>query len=250
VNVDLLILGVVSAFALWGAFSGVAKQITSLVSIAVGYLLARPLAGWLGPPLAKALRLPQVLGIVLATLVGFIVLVIAVRRLGTPFLRRLLAGSNPEDRGLDRFLGLLFGGLKAAFLSYLMLCCLTFVEDNVVVAGKRLGLTPRGSRLFALARQYNLITLTHFTGLDDLVAIANAAADPRKLGRLERSDAYQALRKDPRFRAALSEPSLRRAFEHGDASTLLRNNAVLDLLRDAHLTESIERAANASRTAP
>lgn len=240
-------VGLISLVALWGAFSGVVKQVVQLASIVIGYLLARPIATFLGPHMAKAFHVPQVVGIVAATFFAFILVVISVRILGTPLLRKLLAGKTPEDHQLDRFLGLLFGALKASAFVYVVLSCLTFVEDNVSVAGKRLGLTPKDSAFFELARKHNLITLTHFSALDDLVQIVNASGDPQKLARLERSPAYQALRKDPRFRAAVSEQNLRKAFEHGDASALLRSNAILELVQDRSMSDELQNAAAASR---
>jgi membrane protein required for colicin V production len=247
VNVDLLILGLISFFAFWGALSGVAKQVVHLASFVLAYLIARPLAELVGPHLAKALHAPSVLGIVAATLLSFIGVLVVVRMVGTPLLRRVLAGKNPEDHRVDRSLGMLFGALKTALLIYLVLCCLTFVEDNVTVAGRRLGITPKDSRCFTFAREHNLITLSHFPALDDLVLVANASSDPRKLERLEHTPAFQALRKDPRFRSVLGEQSLRKAFESGDAATLLRNNPVLELVQDPALADKLKSAAGASR---
>jgi membrane protein required for colicin V production len=238
VSADLVILAVIGAFALWGAASGMARQLAHLASFVAAYLLTHPLAELLAPKAAKAFQLPRVVAMAATTLVCFILIVAAVRLVTMPLLRRLLSGKNPEDRSNDRILGFLFGGLKAAFVAYVALSCLTFVEENVAIAGRRLSFSPKDSRLFAWARQYNVITLTHFAPVEELVAVARATKDPEALRKLEQ---------DPRLRNALSEQSVRRALQQGDVQALLRNNQIADLVQDPAFVAKLHAAVSGAQ---
>ena len=237
-SADLVILAVIGAFAVFGAASGMARQLAHLGSFVAGYLLTHPVAELLAPGVAKAFQLPRVVAMAATTLVCFILIVAAVRLVMTPVLRRFLAGKNPEDRSNDRILGFLFGGLKAAFVVYIALSCLTFVEENVAIGGRRLTVAPKGSRLFAWAREYNVITFTHFAPVEELVAVARATQDP---------DALRKLEQDPRLRNALSDQSVRRALQQGDVQALLRNNLIADLVQDPAFVAKLHTAAGGAR---
>ncbi|HEX4621537.1 MAG TPA: CvpA family protein [Myxococcaceae bacterium] len=235
---DLVILGIIVALALWGALSGMAKQLAYLASFVAGYLLTHPLAELLAPRVAKWLQLPRVVAMAATTLVCFILIVAAVRVVTTPVLRRFIAGKNPEDRSNDRILGFLFGALKAGFVAWVALSCLTFVEENVAIAGHRLNLSPKDSRLFAWARQYNVITATHFAAVDELVEVARATKDPAALRKLEQ---------DPRLRTALGDQSVRRALEKGDVQALLRNNQIAELVQDPAFIAKLHAATSGAQ---
>ncbi len=246
-TIDLVVLGLVLFFGIIGAVTGAAKQIANLVGMGVGYFVSRRLGPLLGPKLAAAMGgLPLLVGVIGATTLLFLVVWLAVRYALGYLLQRLLGGRNSEHRGVDRFLGFILGGAKVALLAYVVMSGLTFFEQHVVVAGRRLGVSPKDSVAFGLARRYNLFELTQFAPVKDLVRVAQATSDPERAEALQKDPAFQALRKDPRVQRALKDGELRRAMERGDYQALLRNNLVLQLIQDPQVAARLGAAARAS----
>ncbi|MHB8873697.1 MAG: CvpA family protein [Myxococcaceae bacterium] len=245
-NLDLVLGVVVLVFALLGAFAGAAKQVANLVALVAAYACARPLGTALGPRAAQAAGTPLIVATVGATLLVFLVVMVVGRYAITRLLRRVLAGKNPSSRGVDRTLGFLLGGLKVAAIAYVIICALTFVEQNVKVAGKRLGLSPKGSIAFELARKYNLFEMTQFSSVQDLVKVAKGAQTPDGAARLKSDPAFLALKKDPRFLKALDEQAMRKAIETGDYRSLLRSNVILQLIQDPTASARLSAAADAA----
>jgi membrane protein required for colicin V production len=246
VNLDLVLLGLVLFFAVVGAFAGAAKQIAQLVALAAAYVCSRPLGTFLGPKAAEALHSPLIVGTVAATLGVFILVLVIVRYALTQLIRRLLAGRDPHDRSVDRGLGFFLGGLKVALIIYVIVCALTFIEENVTIAGKKVGLSPKDSVIFSLARRYNVFEMTQFSAVQDLVRVAKASNDPKSAEKLKSDPAYLALKKDPRFGKALDEQAMQRAIETGDYKALLRSNIILQLIQDPMAAARLEAAADAA----
>lgn len=241
-GVDLLILAVVLLFGLLGAATGVAAQLAQIAGMVVAFFCARPLARWLGPRLSASLDLPLAFGEILTTVVVFIVLLVAVRIITTSALRRLMAGKDPHDRSLDRTLGMVFAATKVIALSYLVVSGLAFVEQHVVIAGRKVGLSPKDSYAFKFARTYNLFEMTQFAPVHDLAEIARSVREGDH-SKLEQNPAFRSLRADPRFQQVMADPELQRAFQAGDFQTLLRNNAVMKLIQDRALAARLAAAA-------
>jgi membrane protein required for colicin V production len=243
-TIDLFLLSLALLFALLGAVSGASRQVANLAALVVAYAAAYPGGKLLGPLLAAELKaMPNGLGILAATIVVFVVVVVACRVLFTALLKRLLAGKDPSSRSVDRTLGFFMGGLKVLGVAYVMLCALTFVEDNVTVAGKQLGVTPKDSLSFALARRYNVFELTHFSALRDFAEVARAASDPKQQRGLKDNEAFLALKKDPRFQKALQDRPLKSALEQGDHRLLVRHDAALAVVQDGTLAAHLRKAA-------
>jgi membrane protein required for colicin V production len=246
-TIDLIILGLVLLFAVVGALTGGAKQIANMVALAVAWFASRKLGPFVGPRLADALGgVPLLFGVVLGSLLIFIGVLVAVRYALTALLERLFGARNPENRGVDGAIGFVLGGLKVAVISYVVLSALVFAEQNVVVAGKRLGVSPKDSLSFGLARRYNLFEMTQFAAVKDLVAVTQVATNPEKARRMTNDPAFKSLKQDPRFQRALSDKRLREAMERGDTQAVLRSNLVLQLLQDPEFVSRLGAAARAS----
>lgn len=231
-TLDLLIVVLVLVFAALGAAQGAARQVAHWVALFLAVFCARVLGPLLGPRFADSTHTPQFVGTVAATFTVFILLMVAIRYALTTVLRRILAGRDPKNRTADRVLGFSLGALKVLALSFIALCALAFVEDNLVFAGRRVGVSPSDSKLFALAKSHNLFAAMLFSPVHDLVRVAAALSDPKKVEALKSDPAYQALLKDKRFDAAVHAEGLRRAAESGDVQQLLRNPSVLQLISD------------------
>jgi membrane protein required for colicin V production len=235
VNVDLLVVGLVAFFAIVGAFSGAAKQIARFVAAIASGALARLCGPMAGPLIAKELQTSQTVGVVIASLVIFFVAFLIIRYLVEQLVLRILAGKKMEDRGLDRALGFFMGALKMGAICWFVLCAIAFLEDNVVVAGKRLAIAPKQSVLFSIARNHNLFAMAAIPGMDELVAAAKS----------KDSAQYTALRKDPRFRRAVDDDVVQKALESGDYRALMQNTDIVKMLSDPKMREQLEAAAAA-----
>ncbi|HME92282.1 MAG TPA: CvpA family protein [Myxococcaceae bacterium] len=244
---DLFILSLVAVFAVVGGFTGASRQIAQVVALGVGYLCARPLGAAFGPRLASALHLPMILGVIAAMLVLFILVMACVRLLLTRLLRRILAGDDERSRGLDRALGFGLGGFKVLLIAYFILSALSFVEDNVSLAGRRLGLSPKDSISFSLARKYNLFEMVQYRPVKDLVGIAEALHDPARAERLRKDPAFRALNQDPRFQRSLADRAMQEAIETGDYRALLQRDDVVRLIQTPAIAARLRAAAEASR---
>ncbi len=242
-TIDFALLSIIAIFALIGAATGAARQVANLTAAVIAWFTARPLGVWAGPKLAPSLHTGEGIGIVAATVIAFIVVAVLARWVLTRLLQRILAGRNPESRSLDRTLGFVFAGAKVALVAWVMLCALTFVEENVSVAGRRLGISPKDSKAFALARSWNLFEFTQFAPVRDLQRIVKASRNPKQLEALKEDPAFKSLAKDPRFRRAIEDKRLRTAFAEGDYPTLVNSSAVMQLVRDPKMAETLERVA-------
>jgi membrane protein required for colicin V production len=243
---DLALLALVLAFALWGAFQGAARQIAQSIAAVGAWFAARPAGDFLGPIAAEKLDVSLLIGNVLSTFVSFLVVFVVVRLILTLILRRVLSGKEPGNRGLDRTLGFFIGGAKVAALAWVMICALSFVEDNVTLQGKKFGFVPKDSLAFTLARKYNLFEMSQFSGVSDAVRVAGLRTDPKTGAKLKANTDFQALLKDPRFAAMLDSAAMKKALGSGDTRALLQNDQVLELLQDPLAMKRMSRIAELS----
>jgi membrane protein required for colicin V production len=248
VGIDLFILAMIAGFGFLGGFTGAARQIGQLVGLVVAWAAAGPLGKALGPQMALWLGgAPLAAGTVAATLFLFVAIWIALRYVVAEIARRAMSNQDdPEDRSVDRNLGMLISAVKVALATYVVLCALVFAEKNVTAFGRRLGVSPRDSIAFQVARQHNLFEMTEFARVKDVLRVASAATDPAKAKKLRTDPAFAALEKDPRWKKAISDPEVKRALEQGDVQALLRSDAVARLLDDDQVSRQIEAASGST----
>ena len=251
-TLDLIVLAGVVLGALFGARAGTAHHSGGDERAPSGQLAGGPGAAILGPTFASAFHTSASLGAVAAGFATFIVVAVAVRLLATMVLRGVLGGQDPSDRGTDRALGFLLGAGKVAAVAWVALSALAFVEDNVQVAGKGLGLSPRDSLAFGAARKWNLFAAPAFSQAADLVKAQEVFRSPQLFAKVAGDPAVAALQKNHHFRAVVSDPAVKQALERGDTVGLLKIDSVHQLLRDpealgqlAALRTAVERGGSA-----
>lgn len=243
-TLDLIALGLVALFALWGAFSGFAKQVAQAIAGVAAVAAAAPLGRFFAEPVARGLQASLTVGTVAATILCFIVVYLVVRTVLTAGLKRLLAGKDPENRGADRVLGFGLSGLKTAAAIWIGLSAATFIENNLVLAGKKYTFTPKDSKLVALSRRFNLIEQLQFSGGKDLALAAKLASDPKASQTFKDDPDYAALMKDPRFRSVLQGDAWKKALESGDVRGLMQSNQFVELIQDPTMSRHLERLAD------
>jgi membrane protein required for colicin V production len=154
---DLLLAAAVAAFALSGLSDGLVRQVTHWTGLAIGYLVAWPLATKLTPSLAPRLRIAPIgVGVSLAA-----VLYLAFYAAGAIAVQSLIRRTfgEHEKRSWDRWGGAAFGATKGAVILYMALSALLFYEKPLTAALGRLPAPVRASRVVALVRRHDVFTL-------------------------------------------------------------------------------------------
>lgn len=238
---DLVALGLVGIFAVWGFFTGFSRQVAAAVAALAAFAAAAPGGRFFAQPVAGWLKSSLTVGTVCATVLVFFVVWLVVRLVLTAFLRGLLAGKDGQRRGLDRGLGFALGGGKAAAVIFVGVCAAVFLENNLVVAGRRFAIAPKDSVLVRWARQANVLEYLQFSGVHDLAKVAKLSHDPQAAAKLKGDPDYAALMADPRFRGLVDQGALKKALETGDLRGLLKNNSVVELINDPKMARHLER---------
>ena len=244
-TVDLMVLALVALGAVFGARSGAARQLATWGALVLAALAARPGGALLGPAFGRFFHTSDSLGAVAASFATFIVVAVAIRLVGTRLLQGVLGGRDPTERGTDRALGALLGGGKVAAVAWVALSALAFVEANVQVAGKGLGISPKDSTAFAIARKWNLFSAPFFSRAADLAAAQKVFRSPQLFQQISGNPAVSELEKNPRFRAVVSDPEVKEALDRGDTVALLRNASVHKLLQDPEALVQLARLRQA-----
>lgn len=242
-TLDLIAFSALAFFAMWGALSGFAKQVGQAIAGVGAVIIAGPAGRFFAEPMSHVLKSSLTVGVVVATIVAFIAIYLLARLVVTQVLRRLISGKDPKNRSADRTLGFLLGLGKAAVGLWIGLSAATFVENNLVLAGRKYTFTPKDSKLVALARQYNFIESMQFSGAKDLVLAAKLATDPKAAEKLKDDPDYTALMKDSRFRQVLQGDAWKKALESGDVRGLMQNNQLVELIHDPKMGHRLERLA-------
>ena len=207
-TLDLIVLAGVVLGALFGARAGASRQLAGWGSLIAAGVMCRPGAAILGPTFASAFHTSASLGAVAAGFATFIVVAVVARILGTWLLQGMLAGRDPAERGTDRALGALLGGGKVAAVAWVALSALAFVEANVQTAGKGLGISPKDSTAFSIARKWNLFSAPYFSKVADLAAAKKVFGSPELFHQLASNPSVSELEKNPNFRAVVSDPAV------------------------------------------
>jgi uncharacterized membrane protein required for colicin V production len=238
---DLVALVVVAAFTLWGLFTGFSRQVAAAVAAVAALAAAGPGGRFFAEPVAQQLKASLTVGTVVATVIVFFLVWLVVRLLLTAFLRGLLAGKDGQRRGLDRTLGGALGGFKAAAMIWIGVCAALFLENNLVLAGRRFSFTPKDSLLVRWSSRVNVVEYLQFSGVHELIKAARLSRDPRAVAKLKGNPDYAALMADPRFRHVVNEDALKHALETGDVRALLKLNGVVELINDPQAMRRLER---------
>ena len=256
-TVDLVVLALVGVGAVFGARAGASRQLAGWGALVLGALAARPGGALFGSAFGRFFHTSDSLGSVAASFATFIVVAVVVRLVGTRLLQGALGGSDPADRGTDRTLGALLGGGKVLAVAWVALSALAFVEANVQLAGKGLGLSPNDSTAFAIARKWNLFSAPFFSRAADLAAAQKVFRSPELFQRVAQNPAVTALQKNAHFRAVYADPEVKEALDRGDTVSLLKSASVHKLLQDpealvqlAKLREAVEQAQPGSASNP
>jgi len=230
--VDLGVLLLVVLGGVFGARAGASRQLATWAALLVAALAAHPGGILLGAAFARFFNTSPSLGAVAAAFATFIVAAVVLRIVAIQIFERVFWGHDPAERGTDRALGALLGAGKVAAVAWVALSALAFVEENVQLAGKGLGVSPKDSTAAAIARKWNLFSAPFFSRAADLAAAQKVFRSPELFHRVSGNPAVSELQKSASFRAVVTDPEVKEALDRGDMVTLLRSRSINKLLQD------------------
>jgi membrane protein required for colicin V production len=206
-TLDLVVLGVLLLFAVAGAFSGALRQLVQLLGVVAGWAAARLVAPRLvGPVLGSRPAAWERAALAVACFVAAVVLV---SLLGRAVARRL-QGPGGSPGPVDRGLGALLGGAKAALGCWVLLSALALARPPISLGGWKVDV--RRSDFGSLAARHNLLEVAAPRQARLLSRLFEAVRDPGVRERLRKGDAeLERALEDPRVKALLE-----RAAREGD----------------------------------
>jgi hypothetical protein len=226
-TLDLIVTGVVLLFGLLGFLSGFWMQIMRLAVMVGAYLLAPLLGQPLGPPLAKALGIPPLVGVAAATFLAFLALYLVLSTVGWAILRRRRKAKDEATakrrQRWDSLAGAGLGMLKAGLLCYLILCGLVLVEAPIRDSLRSAEVGYERSAAVAFVRQHNLLSRLHLPVVGDLAALSRLSHDPAFREKVAKDPKVQRLLQHPKLQGLLGDEAILRASEAGDPAALLAN---------------------------
>jgi membrane protein required for colicin V production len=246
-TLDLVVCGLILFFALLGALAGGFLQMANVGGLLLGGAVARPAGLRLGPLAAAHWKAPTILGVIGVAVLAFFITYGVSLAVFRAILRR--AGKNPTLSGVDKLLGFLFGGAKAAMILFVLLSAFIFFEKPFTQLSPY-RFDTRGSQVAAFVRAHDLFTHFTFPGMRGLTAMARAGHDPDAAAALARDPELQTLTRDPRVISLLHDADLQHALQSGDSMALLRNNRVMTLLSDPAIQEHLSRIGENVPTPP
>ncbi len=240
-TLDLIVVGVALLFGALGFLSGFWMQIMRLGVMLGAYFLAPVVGRPLGPALAKALGLPPLVGVALATFGAFLLLYLVLGTVGWAVLRRRRRArdeaSAKRRQRWDSLAGAGLGLLKASLLLYLLLCGLTLLEGPLRDTLRRADIGYDRSACVAFAREHNLLAGLHLPVVGDLATLSRLSHDPAFREKAARDPKVQRLLRHPRLQGMLADEEVLRASEGKDPAALLMNPRLNQAFQDPEIQQ-------------
>lgn len=231
---DVLAFCVIVALALYGAWRGGFRTGMALLALATGYTAAVLGASTLGPPLAAAFGLPELLGIPLAGSALFVAGYAAIALLAFVLARAGVGADEPSTR--ERFLGAVFGGARGALI-VLLLAYLALWLDALRASGRELPLPPvadsAAARVTGAVVEAGMQAALSDAGAAGRVAARMAARPARALEEWQAvvdAPSVQELREDAVFWSYVENGNVDAALNRGGALRMLRDDALRERL--------------------
>jgi membrane protein required for colicin V production len=234
---DGLALLVLGLFTLMGALRGGLAAGMNLVSLGAAYAAAVFSAARLGPVLAGAIGVTELLGLAIAGMLAFIAVYLLMGIL-TAILRRI---ERMRRRGLlrstrDRFLGAVFGAARGALI-VLLLSWLAIWVDALRVTGTVEGLPALGDSAAAAVTESVVeagveAAMSESGAAGQLVARVAARPGPAIEG-------LQEVLENPRIEALREDRLFWSYVEHGSVDSALNQRSFLGISHDEALRHQL-----------
>jgi membrane protein required for colicin V production len=234
--VDLIALGILSAFVLVGLLRGGLASGAGLVNLAGAYGAAVLSAQHLGPKVSQQLELPALAGLAVAGMVAFFVasVLLGVVTAGLKRWAKQRRGDAARS-ALDRGLGGMFGALRGVLVVMLLAWLALWIDaarDNGAFSGME-GAPQTEDSLVARATEAVVET-----GLES--ALSDSGRGGKVMARLvarpsRALQGVQSLLDDPRIRALQSDRYFWTLVENGALDRAMNRRSFQDVLHDDQL---------------
>lgn len=155
---DLVCLGVVALFAVFGLFRGLLRQMFGIAGFVAGMVLARSFASSFGEAFAKDLALPVAIATAAMAIALFLATEILAKLCGGYLHRRMQGGFTTA---VNRGGGFLLGGAKGLLVAWAFASLVALLRPHLRHLEEDTKLRKSDlphSHAIALAREVNLIT--------------------------------------------------------------------------------------------
>ncbi|MCA9523192.1 MAG: CvpA family protein [Myxococcales bacterium] len=237
--IDGIAAGLILLAAIWGFFSGLAKQLVRIAAIVAAYLLAVPsghyAASYLGQHVSTSYALLRVGATLLLGLTYYIVLSVV----GTQIFKRIDEKSETFSK-IDRRLGALAGGLKGGLLAYLALTILVFALPSLRRSQPLLAKEAEASMLTRLASESNIAGRLKLPRFRAIYKIALLASNRTAMQKAAENPAFRRILENPKAKFLL-EPKIIQAVLEKNYLLLIKDGRIFDLIDDPQFQRDLDR---------
>ncbi len=245
-SLDVVIILILSAWAVFGFATGAMKQIAHIASLVLAFLLARPggrlIAAFLIERRGQSPSIAMVLGTLLAGVVVY-----SLVKIFFWIVNSYLGGEERKTSVGSRLLGAVLSSAKAAVVVWLMVCllmetALLNVPQSATVTGwlnnisERLG---RSEIATWMAETYNPVSRLRIRStLDKLKRISE---DPQAVGKLARNEDVKVFLHKLRMQmlGRLKDKKTRASVERCDPAAIIKAARLRDFLDNRELIEAL-----------
>ena len=236
-NIDLILIGLIAVFGIFGFFSGTIKQVAHWIGAACGYIASKPLAAGATPLLTPHMKYPPMwiqmgLGIVCFYVI-YSLAALAVRKV----LEKAVGDS--QNGAWDKAGGFLLGTGKGAALAFLLMSTVLFFEKPLT---ETMGKPPEDvqkSRIVAFVREHNFFDAVPIPAMAQAQQMIEASRDPQSIQSLTQNPQLKGLFNDPNLKAILGSGALPHALKSGDFSALRNDPKISALLNDPAVMKQV-----------
>lgn len=235
--VDILLVACLAGFAVSGYRSGTLRQLAQWSGIAIGRLVAKPLALVMTLALAPRLGFPPVGARVALSVFCFYTFSVIGTFL-TYFVFKKIARRHHHSR-LDRIGGGVLSVGKGVLLLYVAVAVVIFFEEPRIMAAQRSpGIFGRSASI-EFIRDHNPFAGAQLPPAARVAKLIRASRDPAAARRLSRDPRMRELLLDPRLKASLQDQALAKALAAGDWSAVERDPRISALLADPRFAAAL-----------
>lgn len=233
--IDLIVLGLVAVAVVFGLIRGVISQIMGIAGLVAAYFLAPPggraIAGAVAHQLGSSKFMAEKASIFFVGLAVYI----GCRLIGFA-AEKLFVNRVKEFKSLNRIGGAVLGGAKAAAILAVLFCFLALIPQSEVRSW-----FPKvlGSWSYRLAARYN--PMGKQTVLDGMRHLRTSMSDPKAIEWLKGSDEIEKILSRYELKGVLNDQEFVRSLHEGDYGALSRNEQIEALMKDAELTQLLEK---------
>ncbi len=244
-TLDLLLISCVILWMAIGFYSGFWAQVLRLGALVGAYFLAGLVARPAGTWLFLNLKIPPLVGSIIAPAVAFLVLYMILATAAWAMVRaarRLRAATGEKRSRWNSWGGALLGGIKMVFILGVLLSAVALAREPLERLSKKSVLEKLAlddSKIFALINKHNLLARFHLPIVGDITTLTKLATDPKAAEKVANDPQIQALIKHPKIKALLDDPAIIRASETRDIAALLANPRINELANDLELQKLI-----------